>query len=151
MIVIDGYTPDDKVPGAVAQNIYAAGKLSIGAIPLTCVLFGNKVTAGVLANATKATCGSVEEAATLAGDRSELANMAYAALDVPGVTLALVPVAEAGSAAAATSTLTIACTWSTSGEFTIQLDDIIIRVGVNTSMTTATFFENPFLTGVNIP
>ena len=41
MLVIPGFTPDDKVPDVVARNEWGAGVQSIGSIPLYCVLFGN--------------------------------------------------------------------------------------------------------------
>lgn len=138
MIVISGYTPDDKVPGAVGKNEYGTGKRSVGSIALKCVLMGGKTSGGSAVVETLYDVTTPEEAATYFGIQSELANMAYAALDTPGVTLQCIAVAEAGGAAAATSTLTIAGTWTESGQITIQLDDTIIDVAFDSTMTTVT-------------
>ena len=73
---------------------------SIGAIPLVCTLYGNKGSAGTAPLNSRSDCTTPEEADALCGARSELARMAHAALDVPGVTLKLVPVAEASGGAA---------------------------------------------------
>ncbi len=65
--------------------------------------------------------------------------MAHAALDVPGVTLKLVPVEEVSGGTAATFIVDIAGTWSASGELTLQLDEEVIRVAVAASHTPTTF------------
>jgi phage tail sheath gpL-like len=139
VIVIPGYTADDKVPGVVAINQWGAGRQSIGAIPLVLTLFGNKTSDGTANLNERVLCTTSEEADTLAGSRSELGRMAHAALDVPGVTLMLCPVEEAAGAAGAVATIVISGSWSTSGEITVQLDEEIIRVAVAASHTPTTF------------
>lgn len=139
MFVIPGYTTSDKVPGVVAHSEYGAGKLSIGQIPLLCVLYGNKGSSGTATLNARSDCTTPEEADTLCGARSELARMAHAALDVPGVTLKLVPVAEVSGGTAATFILDIGGSWSTSGELTLQLDEEVIRCAVAASHTATTF------------
>lgn len=138
MIVISGFTPDDKVPGVVAAFQWAAGNLSIGAIALTCFLYGNPVAGGAAAANSITPVTTPEEADAAWGARSELARMAHAALDIPGVTLKGVAVAEAGGAAAATATLTVAGSWTTTGELTIQLDGTVFRIAFGSSVTTVT-------------
>lgn len=139
MIVIPGYTPDDKVPGVVAINEFGAGRQSIGAMPLLCVLFGNMTTGGTASLNERVLCTTPEEADDLVGSRSELGRMAHAALDVPGVTLYLCPVEEAAGAVPAQVTFTIGGSWTTSGEITVQLDEEVIRVAVAASHTATTF------------
>src|SRR5512138_237291 len=139
MILIPGFTPDDKVPGVVAINKWGAGRQSIGAIPLVLTLYGNMTSGGTASLNERVFCSSVEEADSLVGARSELGRMAHAALDVPGVTLYLCPVEEAAGAAAAVATISITRSWSTSGEITLQLDEEVIRVAVAASHTATTF------------
>jgi phage tail sheath gpL-like len=139
VFVIPGYTTSDKVPGVVAHGEYGAGKISIGQIPLVCTLYGNKTSGGTAALNARSDCTTPEEADALCGARSELARMAHAALDVPGVTLKLVPVLEVSGGTAATFVLDIGGTWTTSGELTLQLDEEVIRCAVAASHTPTTF------------
>jgi len=135
MILISGYTDADKVPGGVAINEWGAGKISIGAIPLVCASYGNKTSGGSAAVNSRMPATTPAEAAALWGARSELSRMAYAALDVPGVTFYGIPVAEA-SGAAATLLFEFAGTWTSAGEVTFQLDEEIFRVSFASSDTT---------------
>jgi phage tail sheath gpL-like len=139
VIIIVGFTEDDKVPGTVAVNTWGAGRQSIGAIPLILTLYGNKTSGGSATLDERVACTSVEEADALCGARSELGRMAHAALDIPGVALMLVPVEEAAGATAAQFTIAIGGSWSTSGEILVQLDEVIIRVPVAASHTATTF------------
>lgn len=139
MFVIPGFTPDDKDPGVVARNTWGAGRQQAGAIPLYCVLFGNKGAAGTAELDRRYPITSVEEADALAAPRSELARMAHAALDIPGANIMLVAVEEVSGGTAATFTLDIGGTWSVGGELGIQLDEEVIRVAVAASHTPTTF------------
>jgi phage tail sheath gpL-like len=138
-IVIPGFTSDDKVPGVVAMNQYGAGRLSVGAIPLLCTLFGNLGSGGTGVANSRYEITTPEEADARFNARSELARMAHAALDIPGVTLRCVGVTPAAGGTAATFIVDIAGTWTASGELTIQLDEEVIRVAVAASHTPTTF------------
>lgn len=135
--IINGYGPDDFVPGTVAKNEFGAGKTSVGQAALKCVLYGNKTSAGTVANATKVPVTTPEEADTYFGVRSELARMCEAALDIPGVTLEAIAVAEAAGAAA-TVTLTITGTFSTAGSIKLQIDECVFIVNFAASDNTVT-------------
>lgn len=138
MIIIPGFTSDDKVPGVIAINQFGAGRQSIGAIPLACVCFGNKGSAGD-ANLNQRYLITTEEEADLRFDaRSEVARMCHAALDVAGVTLYGIAVAEAAGTAAVLP-IDIGGTWTTAGEIALQLDEEVIRVQVAASHTATTF------------
>lgn len=139
MLVIPGFTPDDKVPSTVAINQWGAGRQSIGAIPLVLTLLGNKTSGGSADIDARTFCASPEDADDLCGARSELGRMAHAALEIPGVTLYIAPVEEAAGAAAAQATIAIGGSWSTSGEITIQLDEEVIRIPVAASHDATTF------------
>lgn len=137
--VIPGFTPDDKDPGVVARNTWGAGRQNIGSAPLYCVLFGNKGAAGTAALDTRYPITTKEEADAYCEPRSELARMAHAALDVPGVSLMIVAVEEVSGGTAATFTLDIGGSWFVGGELTLQLDEEVIKVAVAASHTPTTF------------
>lgn len=141
MIVIPGFTPSYRVPTVAAINEFGAGKTSVGSIPLACVLFGNKISGGNGALNQRYPITTDGEAAERFGDRSELANMCYAALEAGGSGLSLygVAVSEAAGGTAATLPIDIGGTWTASGELTIQIDHEIIRVTVGASHTPTTF------------
>lgn len=138
MLVIPGFTPDDKVPGVVAINQYGAGRQSVGAFPLVCTLFGNKTSGGSALANQRYPITTSEEADARFGPKSELGRMCHAALEVPGVTLYGVVVTEAAGTAAIIP-IDISGTWSTSGEIVLQLDEEVIRVQVAASHTPTTF------------
>jgi len=140
-IQISGFTESDKVPGGVAQNVWSAGKISIGSIPLQCVLYGNKTSGGSAAINSKTRVTTSEEADAFWGSHSELARMAHAALDVSGTTIYGICVAEA-TGAAATLLIEFGGTWTTAGEVTLQLDEEIFRVSFGTSDSTAVAAAN---------
>lgn len=137
-VVIPGFTTDDKVPGVVARNEWGAGRLSIGAIPLLCTLYGNFGAGGTADANERYAVTTPEEADALFEPRSELARMAHAALDVPGVSLRCVGVDPAVGGAAATFIFAIGGSWSASGEITLKLDEEVIRVPIAASYTATT-------------
>ncbi len=139
MILIPGYTSDDKVPGVVAINTWGAGPQSIGSIPLACVLYGNKVSAGAAALNTRTFITTPEEADAAFGVRSELSRMLAAALDVSGVSLYGVANLEVVGGTAATLVIDVTGSWTTAGEIKLQLDEEVIRVAVAASYTPTTF------------
>lgn len=133
MIIIEGYTTDDKVPGAVAKNVFGAGRISIGAIALivTCIGTMNESSGSATVDVDIKDVFEDDDAAAFFGPKSELARMCYAALDIPGVTLKAIAVDEPGGAAAATATIDLTGgSWSESGEIVIQLDEEKIRVAI---------------------
>lgn len=138
MIIIPGFTSDDKVPGVVAKNDWGAGQQSIGAIPLACVLFGNKTSGGSAPLNTRKQITTPEEADAIFGARSELGRMLVAALAVDGVTLYGVAVEEVSGGTAATLTIDLGGAWSTAGEIGFQFDEEKIRVAIAASDTLTT-------------
>lgn len=139
MIVIPGFTSDDKVPGVVAINQFGAGKQSIGAIPLACVAYGNMTSDGSAALNVRTPITTSEEAFAYFGARAELSRMLYAGLDITGVNLYGVAVEEVTGGAASTLIFDIGGTWTTSGEITVKFDEEVIRVAVASSYTPTTF------------
>jgi phage tail sheath gpL-like len=148
-IVIDGFTPDDKVPGFVSQRTFGGGRQAIGSIPLKCSCMGNKTSGGTAAVSSYLAASTAEQAAALWGARSELANMAYAAFEVSNsVTFWGLCVAEA-SGAAATLTYTFTGTTATAGSSIFQIDHVIFTVNFAASDTTPTLKAVAFVNAVN--
>lgn len=139
MLIIPGFTPDDKVPGVVAHSQWGAGPISIGAIALVCVLFGNPGASGTATLSERVPVTTEEEADTLFEARSELANMAHAALEIPGVTLECCPVEEAAGGTSSYLKINVGGSWSAGGEVAFQFDETPIRVNAAPSHTPTTF------------
>lgn len=139
-IVIPGLTLDDKVPGVYRETKYGQGKVSIGALPVRCLVTGNKLSTGTAtADQDINQIFSEADADTLYGAGSEIARQCYAALAIPGVTLYGAPAAEATSGPVkATLTVTIAGTWTTSGTVVIFLcgKPYGVTAGAGDSVTT---------------
>lgn len=136
-IVIPGLTNSFKVPGAYRETKYGQGKVSIGAIPVKLVVTGTKTTAGLAtADQDIQPIYSDDDADTYLGLASEAAMQCYAALQIPGVTLYAAPVAENGSAVAATLTYTFGGTWTTDGTVTVYLAGRAIQATITSGMTT---------------
>ena len=134
MIIIPGFTSASKTPGAVGQQVFGAGPYSTGQIPLICLCVGTATSDGsATPDVSVQACFSKDDVSAFAGFRSELANMGYAALNIPGVTLVLAANAEAGGAASATLTLTIGGTWTVGGTISVDLDGNIYQVTVGTT------------------
>lgn len=131
-IVIPGLTNSFKVPGAWRETKYGTGANSIGSIPVKLVVTGTKTTAGsATPDQDIIRIYSEEDADAYLGEGSECAMQCYAALAIPGVTLYAAPVAENGSAVAATLTVTIAGTWTSGGTVTIYLAGHAIQATAN--------------------
>lgn len=131
-IVIPGLSNSFKVPGAWRETKYGTGANSIGSIPVKLVVTGTKTSAGsATPDQDIVRIFSEEDADTYLGEGSEAAMQCYAALAIPGVTLYAAPVAENGSAVAASLTVTIAGSWTTGGTVTIYLAGRAIQATVN--------------------
>lgn len=144
-IVIPGLSSTTKRPAFYAETRYAAGAISAGSIPLTLLLVGNKTSAGSMtADGTPQLITSVDDVDTLAGPGSEIGTLAYGidghggALATAGVAIWIAAITEASSApSAATATVTIAGSWSTSGTLKYRVSGAPISVGVGPVDTVA--------------
>lgn len=121
LIVVEGLTADDKVPGAYAETKYGQGRVSVGSFPVKCLLIGYMLAAGsaTVDQDIDQIVGQAE-ADTLYGARSQLASMAsaaFAAVGEGGVELWGAPTAEAGAGVVADLDVTVGGAWSTSGHF----------------------------------
>jgi phage tail sheath gpL-like len=139
IIQIPGLTNSFKVPGNYRETKYGQGKISIGAIPIKLAITGTKTTAGsATPNQDIVPIFSEDDADTYLGEGSECAMQAYAALQVAGVNLYAIPVAENGTAAAATGTITVGGTWTTGGTVTVWCAGRAVQATVSAADTTTT-------------
>lgn len=141
-IQIVGFSDNNKVPGFFAETVFGAGPISIGDIPLTCLLVGNKIAAGsAVPNQDINNIFSTNDADTFYGAGSELAVMCYAALQIPGVQLKAAPVTESGGAAA-TATITITGAWTATGTITYRVDGVPVQVTVLSTDTISSLADS---------
>lgn len=148
---IPGFSEDDKVPGFVAQTVYGAGAISNASIPLILLICGLKLTGwstGLTPDVDVSVIQSVTDADAAWGPGSEGALMAYAALQIPGVTIKGCAPTPGASAAAATATITIVATPTTTGTWNYRIDGFPISGGTTTAdteTTIATAIKNAIL------
>jgi phage tail sheath gpL-like len=117
-----GVSASYKVPGFFGKIIFGAGTVSAGAVRLVCLLVGMKTSAGSLTVDSQIADGtSQEEADSYAGAGSQLARMAYSALQVPTVKLKMAAVTEPGGGTAATVTIVLTGTITAAGETHIRI------------------------------
>src|ERR1700733_14296779 len=102
--VIIALAPTDKGPGFYGQTLYGVGALSLSSIPTVLLLVGLMANTGgtLVPDTAVVDCTSTDDADTFAGAGSELARMAYAALNIPGVAIQLAAPAIPSGAVAAT-------------------------------------------------
>lgn len=112
--IIAGWSSTAKVPGVVAEVIYGSGAISASSIPLACLLLGIQASTGTkTGNQDITQVTNSDDAAAYWGGQSELANMAYKALAVPGANLYGMGVIESSAGGVASATMTITITLST--------------------------------------
>lgn len=149
-ITITGFSSAMKVPGFYAETVYGAGAISAGSIPLQLLIVGNKTTAGnAVVDQDIVDVFSDDDATAFFGTGSELARMCYAALKEPGVKIKAVAVAENGSAVAATMSITIVATPTTTGTWKYFLDGTDTITGGITTSDTATTIAVAIAAAVN--
>lgn len=138
-VIISGFASSAKRPGFFAETVYGAGAISIGSIPLICLVIGNKGASGTAtADQDINQVLDVNTADTLYQAGFEITTMCYAALIEQGVLLYGAPNAEAGGAAAATATITIATTATSSGQWAYWIDGVYITGGIASGDVIAT-------------
>lgn len=135
-IVIVGFDSTIKVPGFYAETVYGAGALTAGDIPLTLLVVGTQLSSGTATpDQDVKDIFSTNDADTFYGAGSQIARMCYQALRYPGIRLKGAAVAEAGGAVAATATITITGTWTTSGNFSYRIDGTPISGSISSTDT----------------
>jgi phage tail sheath gpL-like len=137
--VISIIPDNDKDPGFFGQTTFGAGGVSIGDIPLKLLVAGLKSSAGTLTADTQVygPVLSEDDIDTQAGAGSELARMGRAAFRIPGVQLYLATPSNGGSPAAATATITIGGTWSTTGMWKYYIAGEVITGGIAATDSTS--------------
>lgn len=133
-LIIAGFSSTDKVPGAYLETVYGAGGSSFASVPLYLLLTGNMTSTGTsTADQSVDDIYSEQDAINYYGPGSELHRMCRAALRVPGIRLKAAPVAEGGSAAAGTATITISGTWSSAGTWVGRIAGERVQAGVGSA------------------
>jgi phage tail sheath gpL-like len=138
--VILELSPTDKKPGFYGKTLYGVGAISLASIPKVLLLVGLKAdTGGSLSPDTKVVdCFSEADADAYAAPGSELARMAYAALQIPGVQLKLATPSLPTGATAATATITLNGTWTAGGEWRLRIGGVYLSSGVSYTDTPQT-------------
>lgn len=139
-IVIVGLTADDKVPGAYGETLFGQGKLSIGAQPNKILVVGNMLGAGATPDVDVLNAIDEADIATKWDARSELAAMARAALENPGVLLYGAAVTVAGSSA--TLILTLVGTATAAGEIGLRFGGRTFRTAIADGDTITVIGDN---------
>ena len=139
LIVVEGLTADDKVPGAYGETKFGQGRVSIGSFAVKCLLIGYMLTATGSATPDQDIdqIPGMTEAYALYAPRSQMALMAEAAFSAVGeggVELWGAPTAEAGAGVTAEITVTIDGTpFATNGSFDLYLRGKRYNIGVLTT------------------
>lgn len=144
-MIITGWSSTSKVPGVVAEVVYGSGPINAASIPLVTLLLGIQASTGTRTGNQDVTgFNNADDAADFWGARSEIAQMAYRALGIPGVNLVGMGVIQSsgGGLAAATLTITITLSSGTSpasqGTLQYWLGGHYITVSFSTTDTVTT-------------
>ncbi len=138
-IIIQGFSSTYKLPGFFAETVYGAGAITVGDIPLVCLVVGNKGSSGTaVADQDVVQILGINEADTQLQAGYEITQMAYMGLLEAGVLLYAAPNAEAGGAVAGTATLTFAGTATASGQWTVKIDGRVYTGGIANGDTPTT-------------
>lgn len=141
-IQIVGLSDNMKVPGFFGETVYNAGPITAGDIPLVLCLVGLMGSSGsATPNQDILDIGSESDADDYFGPGTELATMCYGALQIPGVKIKAAPVADPGTPTAASATITISGSWTTSGTFTYRIDGVVVTGTVLSTHTISTLAD----------
>ena len=133
--IIQGFTTQ-KNPGFYGETVYGSGSTGSGAAPLRVLLIGLMAVGGTLtANGAPVQVVDDNQVDTVAGAGSELATMGYGATQMQGAEIYLASPAAPGSGAAASATLTITGTWSTTGIYRYRIGKERREVTIAAGMT----------------
>jgi len=129
-IIVVGFSPTGKVPGAYFAVNPGVGRVQAGSIPRAVLLTGNMTTGTATPNQDiVAITPGIDIGATF-GARSELANMCLEAQKFPGLQLYAAPITEATSGAKATAVVVFASNATSTGTHKFYLDGVYFEVNV---------------------
>ena len=137
-VVIQGFSDTDKVPGFVGETKLDASPITLASIPLILLLVGLKTSGTMVADQDVLDVQSGDDASVAAGPGSELHRMVLRAIKVPSVRIKIACPTAAGSAAAATATITIAGSWTAAGQWTYRIAGETITGGTTAADTATT-------------
>lgn len=138
---IVGFDNNYKVPRFAASIIFGAGLISAASLDHSVLLVGMKTSAGsMVADQDVLQVFSYDDVDAACGPGSQLARMAYRAIDLGGtLPIYIAAVAEPGASDAATATLLIGGTWTTGGQLTLNFAGESITQSVGASDTIDVF------------
>lgn len=143
-VVIAQFSPDDKTPGFFGQVQYGTAGQSAAGLPIALLLVGLMTSAGTLSYETQVQqIFQDSDADTYAGIGSELATMAYDALeeqtDIP---IFIASAKPSSGAVASTATLAITGSWNVSGTIGVRIDGYLVTVNVGATDSASTVATN---------
>lgn len=112
IIIVNGFSPGNKVPGAKGMNIWAAGRSSSSLYRKIVLIVGLMGSTGATATANTIYDIYQDSDADKFGSRGELARMIKKCNLNDGVRIKAVAVTPGGSAVAATATIIVSGTWA---------------------------------------
>lgn len=134
IVIVAGFSPGNKVPGAKGMNIYATGRSSSSLYQrlVLCV--------GLMGSGSTATANTIydiyqDSDADKFGPRGELARMVRAANLNDGVKIKAIAVTPGGSAVAATATIILTGTWSAPWTARYRIAGQLVTALIGASMT----------------
>lgn len=140
MIIVEGFSDSNKVPGFYGQTIYGAGRSAFGTASMKVLVVGLKTATGTLVEDVDIKeVFSPDDADLYGGLGSEVARMARAAMRTKGPRYFMAaPSAPTGSPTAATATITFTGTFATAGTVTYWVAGVRVEVNFAASDTTVT-------------
>lgn len=120
--------PSNKVPGTYIEVLFGVGPRSSGSSPKIITLTGNMMSTGTMLVEQEYEVFGFDDAALLAGYRSELSLMARAAVDAyPGARLRIIAIAESAGANA-TRTIVFTGTATKAGTVYVRCLGEVVQV-----------------------
>ncbi len=143
-VIIAGFSSSDRVPGAYGEVLYGVGGQNAASIPNICLLVGLMTSTGSLPVDTNVQqIFSKTDADTYAGAGSELAGMAYDALDTaPDVPLFIASPGLPGGAVKAGASILFTGSIAAAGQVGIRVGGKVINYNISATDTLATAATN---------
>lgn len=145
-IVIAGFSPSNRDPGAFGEVLYGVGGQTAASLPVVLLVVGLKGSAGTITPDVQVQkILSTADADNYAGPGSELATMLYDTLALggnAGVPIYAASPTPAGGATAATTNIRFAGTATGSGSVTVRIGGAPVSVTVNIGDTAAVAATN---------
>lgn len=144
-IVIQGFSPSNRDPGAFGEVLYGVGGQTAASLPIALLVVGLKTSGSINPDVQVQKILSTADADTYAGPGSEGATMLYDALALggnQGVPLYYASPTPAGGATAATTNIKITGTATAAGSITVRINGKPVSQSIAVNDTGATVVAN---------